>query len=109
VSQRIVILGGGPAGYEAALVAAELGAHVTVVADEGLGGNSVLWDSVPSKALIVAAEAMGWVHIADELGVHLPAARSIVPSSTSRRSRPTSSSSAPTSPPTSSARSPRPG
>jgi NAD(P)H dehydrogenase (quinone) len=72
VSQRIVILGGGPAGYEAALVAAELGAHVTVVADEGLGGNSVLWDSVPSKAMIVAAEAMGWVHIADELGVHLP-------------------------------------
>jgi NAD(P)H dehydrogenase (quinone) len=72
VSQRIVILGGGPAGYEAALVAAELGADVTIVADEGLGGNSVLWDSVPSKALIVAAEAMGWVHIADELGVHLP-------------------------------------
>jgi NAD(P)H dehydrogenase (quinone) len=72
VSQRIIILGGGPAGYEAALVAAELGAHVTVVADEGLGGNSVLWDSVPSKAMIVAAEAMGWVHIADELGVHLP-------------------------------------
>jgi NAD(P)H dehydrogenase (quinone) len=72
VSQRIVILGGGPAGYEAALVAAELGADVTVVADEGLGGNSVLWDSVPSKALIVVAEAMGWVHVADELGVHLP-------------------------------------
>jgi NAD(P)H dehydrogenase (quinone) len=72
VSQRIVILGGGPAGYEAALVAAELGAEVTIVADEGLGGNSVLWDSVPSKALIVAAEAMGWVHIADDLGVHLP-------------------------------------
>jgi NAD(P)H dehydrogenase (quinone) len=72
VDQRIVILGGGPAGYEAALVAAELGADVIIVAAEGLGGNSVLWDSVPSKALIVAAEAMGWVHVADELGVHLP-------------------------------------
>jgi NAD(P)H dehydrogenase (quinone) len=69
--QRIVILGGGPAGYEAALVAAELGADVTVVADEGLGGNCVLWDCVPSKALIVAAEAMGWVHTADSLGIHL--------------------------------------
>jgi pyruvate/2-oxoglutarate dehydrogenase complex dihydrolipoamide dehydrogenase (E3) component len=75
VSQRIVILGGGPAGYEAALVAAEFGADVTVVADEGLGGNSVLWDSVPSKALIVAAEAMGWVHTADDLGVHLPSGK----------------------------------
>lgn len=69
--QRIVILGGGPAGYEAALVAAELGAEVTVVADEGLGGNSVLWDCVPSKAMIVAAEAMSWVHRADDLGVRL--------------------------------------
>ncbi|WP_211262318.1 NAD(P)H-quinone dehydrogenase [Nitriliruptor alkaliphilus] len=69
--QRIVILGGGPAGYEAALVAAELAAEVTIVSDEGLGGNSVLWDCVPSKALIVAAEAMDWVHTADALGVHL--------------------------------------
>jgi NAD(P)H dehydrogenase (quinone) len=69
--QRVVILGGGPAGYEAALVAAELDAQVTVVSDEGLGGNSVLWDCVPSKALIVAAEAMDWVHTADAMGVHL--------------------------------------
>jgi NAD(P)H dehydrogenase (quinone) len=69
--QRVVILGGGPAGYEAALVAAELGADVTIVADEGLGGNSVLWDCVPSKALIVAAEAMEWVHTADAMGIHL--------------------------------------
>ncbi|MBY5164414.1 NAD(P)H-quinone dehydrogenase [Salsipaludibacter albus] len=67
---RIVILGGGPAGYEAALVAAELDADVTVIADEGLGGNSVLWDCVPSKALIVAAEAMGWIERSHEMGVH---------------------------------------
>ncbi len=74
MSQRIVIIGGGPAGYEAALVAGELGAEVTIVADEGLGGNCVLWDCVPSKALIVAAEAMGWVQHADRLGVRLPGA-----------------------------------
>jgi pyruvate/2-oxoglutarate dehydrogenase complex dihydrolipoamide dehydrogenase (E3) component len=72
VDQRIVIIGGGPAGYEAALVAGELGADVTVVADEGLGGNCVLWDCVPSKAMIVAAEAMGWVQSADALGVRVP-------------------------------------
>lgn len=75
MSQRIVILGGGPAGYEAGLVAAELGAEVTIVTDEGLGGNSVLWDCVPSKALIVAAEAMGWLHTASELGVHVTGVR----------------------------------
>ena len=55
---RIVILGGGPGGYEAALVAADHGADVTIVCNEGLGGNSVLWDCVPSKAMIVSAEAM---------------------------------------------------
>lgn len=71
MSERIVILGGGPAGYEAGLVAAELGAEATIVADEGLGGNSVLWDCVPSKALIVAAEAMGWLHTANGMGVHV--------------------------------------
>ncbi|GAA2915544.1 hypothetical protein GCM10020221_09120 [Streptomyces thioluteus] len=36
---RIVIIGGGPGGYEAALVAAQLGAEVTVVDCDGLGGG----------------------------------------------------------------------
>jgi NAD(P)H dehydrogenase (quinone) len=53
---RIVIVGGGPGGYEAALVAAQLGADVTVVEREGLGGACVLTDCVPSKTLISAAE-----------------------------------------------------
>jgi NAD(P)H dehydrogenase (quinone) len=55
--QRVVILGGGPGGYEAALVAAQLGADVTVVDRDGLGGACVLTDCVPSKALIAAADA----------------------------------------------------
>ena len=73
MSQRIVILGGGPAGYEAALVAAELGASVWLIADEGLGGNSVLWDSVPSKALIATADAAGWLPTAPSIGIGLGA------------------------------------
>ena len=40
--QRIAILGGGPGGYEAALVAAQLGADVTLVDSDGLGGACVL-------------------------------------------------------------------
>ncbi len=55
---RIVIIGGGPGGYEAALVASQLGAEVTIVDRDGLGGASVLTDCVPSKTLIATAEVM---------------------------------------------------
>jgi dihydrolipoamide dehydrogenase len=58
VRRRIAILGGGPGGYEAALVAAQLGADVTVVDSDGLGGACVLTDCVPSKTLIETSNAM---------------------------------------------------
>jgi NAD(P)H dehydrogenase (quinone) len=41
---RVVIVGGGPGGYEAALVATQLAAEVTVVDRDGLGGSAVLTD-----------------------------------------------------------------
>ncbi|MGH3414278.1 MAG: NAD(P)H-quinone dehydrogenase [Marmoricola sp.] len=66
---RVVIVGGGPGGYEAALVAAQLGADVTVVDRDGLGGSAVLTDCVPSKTLIATAELMTEVEGAGELGV----------------------------------------
>jgi len=67
----VVILGGGPGGYEAALVAAHLGAAVTVVDRDGLGGAAVLTDCVPSKTLISTADFMSQFETASDLGVHL--------------------------------------
>ena len=67
---RVVIVGGGPGGYEAALVAADLGAEVTIVNDEGLGGACVLWDCVPSKTLLTSAQAFNTLETAPSLGVH---------------------------------------
>jgi NAD(P)H dehydrogenase (quinone) len=67
----VVILGGGPGGYEAALVAAHLGASVTVVDRDGLGGAAVLTDCVPSKTLISTADFMSQFDTAHDLGVHL--------------------------------------
>jgi dihydrolipoamide dehydrogenase len=60
---RIVIIGGGPGGYEAALVAAQLDADVTLVEAEGAGGACVLSDCVPSKTFIASSEVVtGYRH-----------------------------------------------
>jgi pyruvate/2-oxoglutarate dehydrogenase complex dihydrolipoamide dehydrogenase (E3) component len=66
---RIAILGGGPAGYEAALVAVELGADVTLIERDGIGGACVLTDCVPSKTLVSTAEVRTTVDGADVLGL----------------------------------------
>ncbi|HEX5086527.1 MAG TPA: NAD(P)H-quinone dehydrogenase [Nocardioides sp.] len=73
MSDHVVVVGGGPGGYEAALVAAQLGAQVTVVDTDGVGGSAVLTDCVPSKTLIATAELMTDVEGANELGVMIGA------------------------------------
>jgi dihydrolipoamide dehydrogenase len=69
--QRVVVIGGGPGGYESALVAAQLGAHVTVIDRDGLGGSAVLTDCVPSKTLISSADFMTRFVAASGLGVRV--------------------------------------
>lgn len=71
---HVVIVGGGPGGYEAALVASRLGAEVTVIERDGWGGTTVLTDCVPSKTLIATSELLTEVSTASELGVQVPKA-----------------------------------
>ena len=71
MATRIVIIGGGPAGYEAALVAAARGpevADVTVVDCDGIGGACVLWDCVPSKTFIASTGVRTELRRAPDLG-----------------------------------------
>ncbi|HEX4190649.1 MAG TPA: NAD(P)H-quinone dehydrogenase [Marmoricola sp.] len=68
---RVVIIGGGPGGYESALVAAQLGAETVVIDSDGVGGSAVLTDCVPSKTLIATAELMTDLATAPELGIGL--------------------------------------
>ncbi|MDQ0279352.1 dihydrolipoamide dehydrogenase [Arthrobacter silviterrae] len=65
----LAILGGGPGGYEAAMVAASMGSQVTIVERAGLGGSAVLTDVVPSKTLIATAESMNRSIDSTKLGV----------------------------------------
>jgi dihydrolipoamide dehydrogenase len=66
---RIAIIGGGPGGYEAALVGAQLGAEVTLVERDGPGGACVLTDCVPSKTLIATSTRMAVLSESASLGV----------------------------------------
>lgn len=57
---QVVVFGGGPAGNQAASRAASLGAEVTLVEREVVGGAAHLWDCIPSKAMIATAGALSF-------------------------------------------------
>ena len=69
IGMRLAILGGGPAGYAAAATAAHLGAEVTLIEDNQLGGNCTMTDAIPSKTLLTTADAMLKISRAEEEGV----------------------------------------
>ena len=58
MSTRFVILGGGPAGNIAATTAARLGADVTMIERDVVGGAAHLWDCIPSKSMIATGRAI---------------------------------------------------
>jgi dihydrolipoamide dehydrogenase len=60
VPLRFVIIGGGPAGHTAATYAARLGAQVTVIERDIVGGAAHLWDCIPSKTMIATGGAMSY-------------------------------------------------
>ncbi len=69
MSKRLVVLGGGPGGYVAALRAAQLGAHVTVVESRGLGGTCLHRGCIPTKALVATAGVLAAIRRAKEFGI----------------------------------------
>lgn len=66
---RFVIIGGGPAGNSAATTAARLGAQVTMIERDLVGGAAHLWDCIPSKAMIATADTMGMVGRSEGMGL----------------------------------------
>ncbi|HEX2024681.1 MAG TPA: FAD-dependent oxidoreductase [Acidimicrobiales bacterium] len=66
---RFVIIGGGPAGNSAATTAARLGAEVTLVERDVVGGAAHLWDCIPSKAMIATGGAMSFARRSPGMGL----------------------------------------
>ncbi len=67
--KRIVIIGGGPAGTTCATHAARLGAHVTLIEKDIVGGAAHLLDCIPSKAMIATGGAMSMMNKASAMGL----------------------------------------
>ena len=82
-----MIIGGGPAGNTAATYAARLGAQVTLIERDVVGGAAHLWDCIPSKAMIATGGAMSFTRRLAGMGLAEAAANVDVPGLTSRIQR----------------------
>ncbi|MBU0858371.1 MAG: dihydrolipoyl dehydrogenase [Alphaproteobacteria bacterium] len=65
----LVVIGGGPGGYVAAIRAAQLGMNVAVVEDKHLGGICLNWGCIPTKALLRSAEVFHLMKSAASYGL----------------------------------------
>ncbi len=69
--KRIAIIGAGPGGYVAGIRAAQLGAEVTVVENDNVGGTCLNWGCIPSKIMKCTADRLEDFHRASEFGVRI--------------------------------------
>ena len=68
-NKRVVVIGGGPAGHDAATYAARFGADVTLIERDIVGGSAHLRDCVPSKSMIATGAALSFAQRLDGMGL----------------------------------------
>lgn len=68
----VVVIGGGPGGYVAAIKAAQLGAKTCVIEMDRVGGTCLNRGCIPTKALYRNAEILNIIHEIDEFGISIP-------------------------------------
>ena len=92
----LIVVGGGPGGYVAAIRAAQLGIKTAVVEREHMGGICLNWGCIPTKALLRTSEVYGLIKHADAFGLSVKdvSLRSPRRSSSARARSPTSSATA---------------
>ncbi|WP_026998789.1 dihydrolipoyl dehydrogenase [Eisenibacter elegans] len=67
----LIVIGGGPGGYVAAIRASQLGLKVAVVEKESLGGVCLNWGCIPTKALLKSAQVFEYIQHADSYGIQV--------------------------------------
>ncbi|MFH0802533.1 MAG: dihydrolipoyl dehydrogenase [bacterium] len=85
--EGVVVIGGGPGGYVAALRAAQRGSSVTVVEEESLGGVCLNRGCIPTKSLLSSAEVVNIVREAGAFGVEVPSFSLNYPAMVERKDR----------------------
>ena len=71
MAKKITVIGAGPGGYVAAIRAAQLGAEVTIIEQENVGGTCLNWGCIPSKVMKTTAELLGKFRKSQEFGISL--------------------------------------
>jgi dihydrolipoamide dehydrogenase len=88
IHSKVVVLGGGPGGYAAAFLAADLGLETTIVeADPRLGGTCLLRGCIPSKALLHVAKVMSEAAEMADWGVEYPKPRLLIDKMRARKEK----------------------
>jgi dihydrolipoamide dehydrogenase len=71
MAHKVTVIGAGPGGYVAAIRAAQLGAEVTVIEQEAVGGTCLNWGCIPSKVMKTTAEMLDKFRRAQEFGIEI--------------------------------------
>ncbi|MBE0431549.1 MAG: dihydrolipoyl dehydrogenase [Dehalococcoidia bacterium] len=75
----VVVIGGGPGGYVAAIHAAHLGAQVALIEKDRLGGTCLNWGCIPTKALVRSVEVLLEAKRANEFGIEIGSIKADLP------------------------------
>ncbi|MGI6065388.1 MAG: dihydrolipoyl dehydrogenase [Bacillota bacterium] len=70
MEKDLIVIGGGPGGYVAAIRAAQLGAKVVLIEEEKLGGTCLNRGCIPTKALFKNAQVINTIKSVDEFGIN---------------------------------------
>lgn len=68
---KVIVIGGGPGGYVAAIRAAQMGAKVAIIEKEQVGGTCLNWGCIPTKALVAGADMLRKLRSAGEFGINV--------------------------------------